>query len=218
MELRVICISRALAAEGENIGRAIAQRLRFRYVDEQIIARAAQEAQLAPTVVAAAEHQQPVLKRLLDKLALAIEVAGSPVSVLGTGASLDAAPIAYPATPADLRALIQSAIHDVARTGQAVIVGHAASLTLSGMKGVLRVLVTASSETRAKRLAVEQGLSIATAVDAIAASDRERRAYFRNFYSVADELPTQYDVVINTDVLTLAHAREMILSVVEPVP
>ena len=215
MGFRVICISRTMAARGEDIGRSIAQRLGFRYVDEQIITRAAEEAQVDPTVVAATEHHQPLLKRLLDKLALAIEAAGSPLS-LGTGAPLDAAPVGYPATPDDLRALIRSAIHEVARTGQAVIVGHAASLTLAGIEGVLRVLVTAPSETRAQRVACEQGMSNAAALDAITASDLERREYFRSFYGLADESPTHYDLVINTDVLTPAHAVEMILAVVEP--
>jgi cytidylate kinase len=213
MEFRVICISRTLAAGGESIGRTVAQRLGFRYVDEQIITRAAEEARIDPTVVAATEHHQPLLRRLLDKLALAIEAAGSPVS-LGTGVPLDTAPVGNSAIPEDLRALIRSAIHDVARTGQAVIVGHAASMTLGGMMGVLRVLVTASSDTRAQRLAKEQSLSIAVAADAITASDRERRDYFRSFYSIADELPTHYDLVINTDVLTPVQAGEMILAVV----
>jgi len=213
MEFRVICISRTMAAGGENIGKALAERLGFRYVDEQIITRAAEEAQVDPEVVAATEHRPPLLRRLLDKLATALEVAGSPVS-LGTGAPIEAdAPFGNPTMPDDLRALIRSAIHEVARAGEAVIVGHAASLTLGGVAGVLRVLVTASSDTRAQRLAAEQSIPFEEAKDAVAASDRERRAYFQSFYNLADELPTDYDVVINTDVLTPAQAGEMIVAV-----
>src|SRR4030095_9503986 len=51
MSFRVVCISRSTAAGGESIGQAVAQRLDFRYVDEQIITKAAQEAQVDPALV-----------------------------------------------------------------------------------------------------------------------------------------------------------------------
>jgi hypothetical protein len=213
MGFRVVCISRTTAAGGENVGDAVAQRLRFRYVDEQIIERASQLAQVDPKLVEAAEHRRPLLQRLLDKLAMAHDLAG-PVS-LATGVPLDAfapSPVGYQAIPEDLRVLIRAAIHEVATVGQAVIVAHAASMALAGMEGVLRVLVTASPATRAHRLAVAQGISADDAATAIAKSDRERQAYFREFYKITDELPTQYDLVINTDVLTPQQAVEVIIA------
>jgi hypothetical protein len=62
MGFRVVCISRTSAAGGENVGHEVARRLGFRYVDEQIIERAAQRAQVDPALVAATEHRQPLLK------------------------------------------------------------------------------------------------------------------------------------------------------------
>ncbi len=41
MDVRVVCISRTMAAGGETVGELVAQRLGFRYVDEQIITLAA---------------------------------------------------------------------------------------------------------------------------------------------------------------------------------
>src|SRR5205814_6269952 len=112
----------------------------------------------------------------------------------------------YRAVPEEMRVLIRAAIHQVAQAGQAVIVAHAASMALAGVEGVLRVLVTASPEVRAKRLATVEGL-VATAADAaIAASDLERRDYLRRFYGVKEEVPPHYDVVIDTVVLTAAQA------------
>ncbi|HYM27904.1 MAG TPA: cytidylate kinase-like family protein, partial [Steroidobacteraceae bacterium] len=175
--------------------------------------RAAQLAQVDPTLVEAAEHRRPLLQRLLDKLPTARELAG-PVS-LATGVPLDAvAPggAGYRATPDDLRVLIRAAIHEVAKVGQVVIVAHAASMALGGMEGVLRVLVTASPASRARRLAVAQGISTEEAATAIAKSDRERREYFEAFYSIKDELPTHYDLVINTDVLMPKQAVEVIVA------
>ena len=112
----------------------------------------------------------------------------------------------------DLRVMIQAAIHEVAAAGQAVIVAHAASIALAGTGGVLRVLVTASTETRVRRVAEFERIIEAEAERRIAASDRERREYFQRFYKLPDERPTHYDLVINTDVLTAAQATAVVLA------
>jgi hypothetical protein len=216
MGFRVVCISRTIGAEGEGIGQTVAPLLGFRYVDEQIITKAANLAQVDPALVAAAEHQRPLLQRLLEKLALARELAAP--ATLATGLPLNVlapAGTGYRATPEDMRVMIRAAIHEVARAGQAVIVAHAASMALTGVDGVLRVLVTASPDTRARRLAAAQGVSAEQAAASIAASDSERRSYFQHFYNIKEELPTHYDVVINTDALTPDQAVHVIVSAVQ---
>jgi hypothetical protein len=42
-------------------------------------------------------------------------------------------------------------------------------------------------------------------------SDRERAAYLKRFYNVDRELPTLYDIVINTDVIPPAVAAQTIV-------
>jgi cytidylate kinase len=64
------------------------------------------------------------------------------------------------------------------------------------------VLVTASAETRAKRIAVQRGIDEADAQGGLRAGDAERADYLQRFYGVRTELPTQYDLVINTDLLS----------------
>ena len=211
MDFRVVCISRTVAAGGERIGQMVAQRLGFRYVDEQIIVKAAAIAQVDPALVAAAEQRRPLLQRLIDKLAAASELVG-PLS-LATGVPMDIfakPPQGYRATPQDLQVLIRAAIHEVASAGKSVIVAHAASMALAGTAGVLRVLITASPDTRVQRL-VAQGISQEEAASNVAASDRARSDYFSRFYGITNELPTHYDVVINTDVLTPEHANDVIV-------
>ena len=48
MSYRVVCISRDVGAGGEDIGRAVASQLGFRYVDEQIVQRVAEQSGLVP--------------------------------------------------------------------------------------------------------------------------------------------------------------------------
>ncbi len=212
MGFGVVCISRTTAAGGESIGRAVAQRLGFRYVDEQIIERAAHEAQVDPALVAAVERRQPLLRRVLDKIAIGAELSG--IVTLGTGMPVDAfmpsSPAAYTPDAGDLRVLIRAAIHEVASAGHAVIVSHAASMALGATAGVLRVLVTASIDTRIRRVAEFERIVEAEAERRVAASDRARQEYFQRFYKLKEELPTHYDLVINTDVLTPAQAVDVV--------
>lgn len=206
----VICISRAVGAAGEEVGRLVAQRLGFRYVDEDIVVWAAEKAGVKPADVAEAERRTSRLRRLLDDL--------------GTGGAAEAsayvgfAPALGEAGPRgdDLRHLIREVIEETADQGNAVIVAHAASYALAGRTDVLRVLVTASPETRAQRLAATGGGGEKDAAKRIKSSDAGRADYLRRFYKVDSELPTHYDLVVSTDVLTAEETAEIIVHAAAP--
>ena len=219
MAARVVCISRTHAALGEEIGGLVAEQLSFQYVDEQVIERAARLAQVDPKVVAAVEQRRPLLQALLAKLAAARGLVGSaalaPVIPVFDGVPEHGG---QRAQADDLRLLIGAAIHEIANNGRAVIVAHAASMTLATRDDVLRVLVTASAETRARRLVAAQGVPLEAATAAVATSDRTRRDYFRRFHDIPQELPTHYDLVVNTDVTTPEQAAEVITRVTRARP
>ena len=212
MAAQVVCISRTHAALGEEIGDLVAERLSFRYVDEQVIERAARLAQVDPKLVEAAEQRQPLLRGLMEKLAAARDLVGPATLAFGVPvAAVFSEHERYRGTPDDLRLLIQATIQEIASDGRAVIVAHAASMTLATRTDVVRVLVTASAETRARRLVAAQGIALEAAAAVVATSDRSRRDYFRRFHDIAQELPTHYDVVVNTDVLAPEQAAEVIV-------
>jgi cytidylate kinase len=210
MPARVVCISRTDGALGEEIGNLVAERMGFRYVDEEVIERAARLADVDPKLIAAVEQRQPLIRALMEKLATARDLV-RPAN-LGAGLSaLVASQEREPRmAPEDLRSLIQAAIREIALDGRAVIVAHGASMILAIRGDVLRVSVTASAAVRARRLADAEGMTEEQAAVAIATSDRNRRDYFRRFYEIGEELPTHYDVVINTDVFPPEHAAEVI--------
>lgn len=212
MAFRVICISHNQEAGGDKVAHAVASRLGFRYVDEEIIARAANIAQVDPELVAAAERKQTLLRRFFDALAAAT-VIGSPLAI-ASGMPTEMFPdsVMVRGVNDDLRILIRAAIHDVAKAGDAVIVAHAASLALAGQPGVLRVLVTAPDMVRAERLSQSTLKTLTECSAIISDSDEGRRNYFQTFYEVPEELPTHYDLVINTEVLTPEQAAELIVA------
>jgi cytidylate kinase len=72
------------------------------------------------------------------------------------------------------------------------------------------VFVTASAETRAERLRETRALDHENAARAIGESDAGRRDYLKRFYGVDEELPTHYDLVVNTDALSIEQAARLI--------
>jgi len=212
MAYRVVCISRMTAAGGEPIGRVVADRLGFRYVDDEVIALAAERARLEPAVVEAEEHHKSLLARLMDALiAPPIDSRGFLSAAGESYYGDDPAPTATPT--GGLRRFIQSAIVEIAYQGRVVIVAHAA-LALAREADALRVLVVASRETRVNRLwAADKLVSEEEYAKAIAESDRERQQYLARFYDVDHESPTLYDLVINTDRLTVDEAVAAVTTV-----
>src|SRR5262245_9766591 len=58
MSRNVICISRTLGAAGEELGTLIAEKLNYRYADDEIVSRAAEIASVPPETVAASERAE----------------------------------------------------------------------------------------------------------------------------------------------------------------
>ena len=172
MSRNVICISRTLGAAGEQLATVVAEKLGFRYADEDILSRAAKIAGVEADVIAASERSEG-------------------------GATYAVA--------------IEQAIRETASEGNVVIVAHGASIPLASEPRALRVLVTASPASRARRLAETDGIDEAGANQAIAESDAARSSYLERIYGVTQELPTTYDVTINTDTMSIPKAARVVM-------
>src|SRR5262245_24493393 len=123
MRTSVICISRTVAAGGEPVGHRVAPRLGFHYFDDEVITLASEKAGLDPSLVGKAEQHSSLLTRLMDALSASPREAESYLPNRGEG-SYYRAETHPPASPPkeELRRLIQEAIVEIARRGDAVIV------------------------------------------------------------------------------------------------
>jgi cytidylate kinase len=193
-----ICISHATGSGGEEIGRLVAEQLGLRFVDDEVISEAAEWAELDPAFVADAERRRSLAARLLGG------IGGHGAPRLPTGDTGRALP-----SDGDLRALITSAVGSFAREGGAVIVAHAASFTVDPGTA-LRVFVTASPSTRTGRIASARGISGSEADQAVRHEDAGRADYLKRFYGIDRELPTHYDLVVNTDALSPVAAAAVV--------
>jgi cytidylate kinase len=122
-------------------------------------------------------------------------------------------PLSVEAGPgsSEIQVLIREAIEQTAARGDVVITAHAASHALKSDASILRVLVTASPSTRAERVSGQSGIEIGKAQRAVKTSDASRRDYLKRLYDVAEELPTQYDLVINTDDISVEEASALVV-------
>jgi hypothetical protein len=181
----------------------VAERLNYLYVDDEIVARAAGEGGIDPAEVADEERRKSLAARILEAMAQSGEA-----WALASGES----PRPGAALHSEhVRALIRETIGQTAARGKAVIVAHGASHAVSAAPDVLRVLVTASPETRIARIGELKGLDRARAARELKDSDAARRDYLRRFYEIDEELPTHYDLVVNTDRLTVEEAARLVV-------
>jgi len=202
MVANVVCISRAMYTGAENIAHEVAQELGFRYVDEEIVERAAQKRNLTPTEVASAERRKNFLVTALS------DIADHSSDLIAYFANNKEAQ-----RPSDeLRNLIRQAINETADEGRVVIVAHAASYALARRKQVLRVLITGSEFGRVMKWApTAGGASPTEAGEAIRASDAARADYLRRFYDVKTETPDHYDLTVSVDALKPESIKALIL-------
>jgi cytidylate kinase len=199
MGAQIVTIAMTAGTHAVEVGRQVAERLGFRYVNDEIIDRAAAQAGVSRETMAEVERSPSLLSRIVTAIAS---------GVLGQSA-VHISPEDIDASPSYQR-LIQDVIRETAAKGRVVILAHGAGMLLAGTPGVLRVLVTASPATRIRRLAAESGRDERWAAREIERSEGERRSFFKRFHDLDEELPTHYDLVVNTDVLSAEEAARVI--------
>lgn len=206
MNTRVVSISRQVGTAGEEVARAVANSLGFRYIDYQVIQDAAREAGVSPETVSEAEHTPSPMTRILEALARSPSM---PVAAWADPVPLTASPLF---TSIDYRKFLEQVMRDLADQGHCVIVGHAAQVILRGRLDTVRILITGSTEYRARRIMTGMSVDEKTALKTVERTDRERVDYFRRFYESGWLSPCTYDLTVNTDHLNPEQAAGLICS------
>lgn len=205
MNVRMVTVSRQIGTNGEQIARCVAEALEFRYFDDEVIQRAAQSAGVPLKDVISAEHAPSFKRRMLEALS------GS--RAITSLAWYDPTPLmANPLyTSEHYRALVYDVLRDLAKEGDAVVLGHAGQVILNNRWDTLKVLISGSVALRALRV---QEMGIAGdregALRAIANSDNERTTFFERFHDVTWLSAVNYDLCLNTDHIKVPQAVELI--------
>jgi MFS family permease len=207
--VRTITLSATYGAGGEAVGRAVAERLGLPFLDRAISVEVASELRVPlESVLASQDEARDGLTELFSSLAM------------GVG------PLAPSAAPdmeqEDQASLFQhraeQVIREMALTG-GVILGRGAVMVLRGEPGVLHVRLDGPAERRVRRVVQTQGIDEATAKHDQHHTDHARKVYMRHFYGVDGTDHELYRLVIDTTVVPVERAVEMIVEAsARPVP
>jgi len=106
---------------------------------------------------------------------------------------------------------LTSVVYELAKQGDAVFLGRGSQILLKSFHCALHVRVTAPVERRVQNL-LERGFLREVALKAIEQSDHERNAFVKFAFGVDWENPELYDVVLNTDKLSVNLAVNAVLN------
>ncbi len=95
-----------------------------------------------------------------------------------------------------------------------IIIGMGAQFILPKTPEVFRIRFVASDEVRLKRIVAQYGIAEAEAKNLIAGVDKRYRRFISTVYHMDNIVPTQYDIVINTDNWDLQHCVRIVEALV----
>ena len=180
--MAVVTISSEIGSGASEVVKALADRMKYRFVDREVISEAARRYGLVEAKLVGLDERKPSLFQRFD-----VETRRY---VLGTQAAL----CAY------------------AQEDDVVLMGRGGQWLLRGIPHVLRIRVTAPFELRVRRLADQRGRQTLRAlVDLVRQDDAGRAGRTRYLYGIEIDDATLYDVVINTATLTAETAVDMVI-------
>ncbi len=202
--VRAITVSSLPGAGGEAVAVALARKLAFRVVDEDLIVANAAESGTTPGELRATMTPRSFIQRVLDHMAQVSPMSEMPLAgVAGHGSPV--------ASPQDCRRLLDREIVAAARSGDTVIAAPGAQFALADRPEVMRVLITASTGYRARRL-VDAGANRASSAAAVTRADRDAASAYAEHYDVDWLDAAHYDLVLNIERFDLAAAADFIAS------
>jgi len=207
MQPVIVTIARQHGAQGEAVGRAVADALGWAFVDREIITAAAARAKVSEATIEQAERVPSLLTRMMEAL-------GRYPSGFEMAEAVPGVPHVPPLSSDAYRTFIEQVIRQLEETTDAVIVGHASQAVLRGSATALHVFVAAPLAQRARLIAAEDGVAQEEAVKAVKSADAERAEFLQRFYGLRWDNPAAYDLVLNIGRLSITAAATIVVDLV----
>jgi len=166
--MTIVAISRELGSGGTAVGAAVAKELGFRYVDREVILKAAEAHHVPAEKLEDVDERRLTFWERFDEEKRRFVV------------------------------FIESAFYAHAEEGNVVMVGRGGPLLLQGVSHALRVRIMAPVEVRVRRVMEEYRLDHRAAAARVRTYDREQAARQEYLFGVDWTSPEHYDFVCNT--------------------
>jgi cytidylate kinase len=206
----VITVGRQFGAGGKTVGEMLARELKADLLESRIIDEVAQRLQL-PKEEVEAEDEQPgsLLHRLLMALGSA---SGEPM--IQPEATVWNPPNVDPVfdTRRAVLEITQHVIREAAREGNVVIVGRGGAYILRDFEEALHVFLRAAEAVRVKAVMARMSLSEEDARRRLKLADENWNAYIKQVYGHDRNLPSHYDLVLDTGRLGYEATVEAIIA------
>ena len=184
---KIITISREFGSGGRSIGKALAERLGYKYYDKELVKQVAEETGFDPAYIEeTGEHAASA-----SPLSYMFATPGMPGVMKGMSA-------------ADFLWCMQRAvILKLADAEPCVIVGRCADYILRDREDALHVFIHAPLEDRAKRIVRLYGEADKTPEQRIREKDKRRRINYKNYTNQEWGMSQNYDLTLNSSKLGL---------------
>ena len=177
-----ITVSEMVGSKGEKIAKKVAEALKYTFCGEDELYHAAESMGFLPDVKKMDEKGPAFFERFFSE------------------------------RPRIYLDRLQSVIYEVARKGDAVFFGRGSQLLLHSFGCAFHVLVTGSLEKRIQRVTDEKYVSREVAEKIVERSDHDKRGFFRFAFNEDWLNPQLYDLLLNTDKLSVESAVQMVLN------
>lgn len=222
--MRAATVSREYGSGGGEIAARLAKRLGWQLIDHQVVTQVARELAIPePEAEARDENVESRVTRIMNRLRLGVSGGFvTPSAGISLGVPLST-PSSSPSAEAPSSTVgeqvyyeaLQQFVQAATNTGHVVIVGRGGQVILSGRRDVLHVRVVATLEQRIAYVMRREGLDEAAARARIQMKERARTRYMQTLYHCNHEDPHLYDLVLNTGVLDLDSAVNVICVALE---
>jgi cytidylate kinase len=179
-----VAMSETVGSGGTEIGRALAVALGWEFADREIITKAAESFGEGVVELKHATEEKPTL---WDR---------------------------FRQSQQRYATYVEATVLEMAARDNGVLVGRASTVILRDVRHALRVRVIASESMRAQRIERQQGLTAEAALESVRHADHDLGARVRFLYHLDWEAPLLYDIVLNTERLSVPRAvallREML--------
>ena len=193
----VITISREFGSAGHEIGKAVAQKLGFKFYDKELIKLTSEQSGFTETYIR--QHEQKLAHALLYQLY-----------------ETNYAYINERKPPLDALFLVQSKIiRDISETQSCVIVGRCANFVLKDQPDCLHVFIHADKDFRIQRIRKEFKLDKESATREIEETDLERANYCKHFTGKHWKDAANYDLTLDSSLLGIEKSIQIITEAIK---
>jgi CMP/dCMP kinase len=203
--MSLIAIAHLPASGGREIGKMVAHELHLPYIDQEIVQGVAHKLGISEALANSLDEKA---ERLVDQILTSLRHGlAFELPQMEPNEAMEVDLTEYQQATRDILTTVAASHH-------AVIAGHGANFFLRGRTCFYSVFVYGSLENRVERLMKREVINRAEALKRLHKSDHEKAFYIKSLYGANWSDPAYYQLVINTDYMSLGSAAHQIIELV----